>query len=192
MLCLKDLKVKLPAHNWAKSIYAESNLSLQLCVWWSLCFMFWVLCVFVHLVAQSCQTLWNPMEDSPPGSSVHGDSPGKNTRVGCHVLLQGIFPTQEANPGFPHSRQILYHLSHQGIPRILEWVAYPFSRASSRPRNWTKISCVPDRFFISWATLEIFFFFLNVWVKTLAYTLNCLGKLWFFFKYVEIKFKLQV
>ena len=138
MLCLKDLKVKLPAHNWAKSIYAESDLSLQLCVWWSLYFMFWVLCVCVHLVAQSCQTLCNPMEDSPPGSSVHGDSPGKNTRVGCHVLLQGIFPTQEANPGFPHCRQILYHLSHQGIPRILEWVAYPFSRASSRPRYWTR------------------------------------------------------
>ena len=49
-------------------------------------------------------------------SSVLGDSPGKNTGVGCHALLQGIFPTQESNPGLPHCRQILYHLSHQGSP----------------------------------------------------------------------------
>ena len=62
------------------------------------------------------------------------DCPGKNTGVGCHSLLQGIFPTQESNPGLPHCRWILYHLSHQGSPRILEWVAIPFSRGSSRPR----------------------------------------------------------
>ena len=48
----------------------------------------------VRLVAQSCLTLCNPMDCSPPGSSVHGDSPGKNIGVGCHALLQGIFPTQ--------------------------------------------------------------------------------------------------
>ena len=80
------------------------------------------------LVAQSCLTLCNPLDCSPPGSSVHGDSPGKNTGVGCHALLQGIFPTHGLNPGLPHCRQILYCLSHQGIPKILEWVAYPFSR----------------------------------------------------------------
>ena len=38
------------------------------------------------------------MDCSLPGSSVHGDSPGKNTGVGCHALLQGIFPTQGLNP----------------------------------------------------------------------------------------------
>ena len=43
------------------------------------------------------------------------DSPGKSTGVGCHFLLQGIFPTQESNPGLPHCRQTLYHLSHQGL-----------------------------------------------------------------------------
>ena len=53
---------------------------------------------------------------SPPGSSVHRDSPGRNTEVGCHALLQGIFPTQGLNPCLPHCRQILYHLSHQGSP----------------------------------------------------------------------------
>ena len=64
------------------------------------------------------------MDCSPPGSSVHGDSPGKNTGMGCHALLQGIFPTQGSNPGLPHCRWIPYHLSHQGSPRILKWVPY--------------------------------------------------------------------
>ena len=77
------------------------------------------------------------MDHSPPGSSVHGDSPGKNTGVGCHALLQGIFPIQGLNPVLPHCRRILYRLSHQGSPWMLQWVAYPFSRGSSRPRNRT-------------------------------------------------------
>ena len=56
------------------------------------------------------------MDCSPSGSSVHRDSPGKNTGVGCHALLQGIFPTQGSNPGLLHCRQICYRLSHQGSP----------------------------------------------------------------------------
>ena len=46
------------------------------------------------------------------------DSPGKNTGVGCHSLLQGIFLAQGSNLGFSHFRQILYHLSHQGSPKV--------------------------------------------------------------------------
>ena len=42
-------------------------------------------------------------------------SPGKNTGVGCHALLQGIFPAQGSNSGLPHCRGILYHLSHQEV-----------------------------------------------------------------------------
>ena len=53
------------------------------------------------------------MDCSPRGSSDHGDSPGKNHGVGCHSLLQGIFPIQELNLAVLHSRQILYCLSHQ-------------------------------------------------------------------------------
>ena len=64
--------------------------------------------IFVHpcsvlcLVIQLCQTLCDPMHWSPPDSSVHGDSPGKNTRMGCHALLQGVFPAQGLNPDVPH------------------------------------------------------------------------------------------
>ena len=59
------------------------------------------------------------------------DSPSKNTGVGSLSLLRGIVPTQGSNPHLLHCRQTLYHLSHQGSPRILEWVAIPFSRGPS-------------------------------------------------------------
>ena len=63
-------------------------------------------------VAQSCPTLCDSME---PTRLLHPwDFPGKSTGVGCHFLLQGIFPTQGSNPGLPHCRQTLYCLSHQG------------------------------------------------------------------------------
>ena len=108
----------------------------------------------LFLVTQLCLTVCDPMDCSPPDSSVHGDSPGKNTGVGCPALLQGIFPTQGSNQGLPHCRQILYHLSHQGSPRIPEWVACPSSRGSSQPRDRTRASCIAGKFFTSWATRE--------------------------------------
>ena len=77
------------------------------------------------LVAQSCPFLYDPKDGSLPGSSVPGDSPGKNTGVGCHAPLQEISPNQGSNPSLPYYRWVLYHPSHQGSPRILEWVAIP-------------------------------------------------------------------
>ena len=102
------------------------------------------------LVAQLCPTLCNPIDNSLPGSSVHKNYPGKNTGVDCHPLLQGIFPIQGANPSLQHCRLILYRLSHQGRPGILTWVAYPFFRGSSQPRNWTGVFCLAGGFFTSW------------------------------------------
>ena len=106
------------------------------------------------LAIRSCSTLCDPVDCSPPISSVHGDSPGKNVGMGCDAILQGIFPTQGSNPGHPHCRQTLYHLSHQRSPRILEQVVYRFSKGTSWPRNWTGVSCIAGRFFTSWATRE--------------------------------------
>ena len=79
-------------------------------------------------VAQLWLTLCKPM-DCP------WNSLGKNTGVGSLSLLQGIFPTKKSNLGLLHCRQILYQLSYKGSPRIMAWVAYPFSRGSSRPGN---------------------------------------------------------
>ena len=64
-------------------------------------------------VAQSCLTLCDPMDF--PWNSL-----GQNTGVGSLSVLQGIFPTQESNPGLPYCKWILYQLSHQGSPRVLE------------------------------------------------------------------------
>ena len=80
--------------------------------------------------------------------------PGQNTGVCSLSLLQGIFPTQGSNLGLPHCRQILYQLSHKGSPRIMEWVAYPFSKGSSRPRNGTGVSCIAGGFFTNSAIRE--------------------------------------
>ena len=68
----------------------------------------------VQVVTQPCPTLCHPMDCSLPGSSVHGDSPGKNTGVDCHFLLKGIFPPQGSNPGLPRCGWILYCLSQWG------------------------------------------------------------------------------
>ena len=90
----------------------------------------------------------------PHGLYSPWDSPRQNTGVGSCSLLQGIFPTQGSNPGLPHCGQILYQLSHKRSPKILEWVAYPFSRGSSQTRDWTGVSCIADEFFTNWAIRE--------------------------------------
>ena len=81
-----------------------------------LCFNLSISHLEVVLCAQppSHVGLCNPMHCSLPGFSVLSDSPGKNTGVGSHILLQGISPTQGSNPDLPHCRWILYCLSHQG------------------------------------------------------------------------------
>ena len=90
----------------------------------------------------------------PHGLYSPWNSLGQNTGVGRLSLLQGIFPTQGLNPGLLHCRQILYQLRHKGSPRILEKLAYSFSRRSSGLRNQTGVSCIAGGFFTNWATRE--------------------------------------
>ena len=90
----------------------------------------------------------------PHGLYSPWNSPGQNTGLGSLSLLQGIFPTQGSNPSLPYCGRILYQLSHKRSPRIPEWVAYPFSRRSSWPRNQTRVSCIAGGFFTKWATRE--------------------------------------
>ena len=102
-----------------------------------------LMCVVLCLVAQLCLILCDPMDYcSPRGSSVHGDSLGKNIWSGLPCPPPENSPTQGLDPGLPHCRQILYQLSHQESPRILEWVAYSFSRGYSQPRYQTGASCI--------------------------------------------------
>ena len=105
------------------------------------------------LVTQSCPTLCDPIDYSPLGSSVHGDSPGKNTGVGCHALLQGIFPAQGSNPDLPHCRRILYRLSHQGS----------LPNGTSRSNKMVFIKEIHPTFGISQITtkrMSLFFYFI--------------------------------
>ena len=91
-----------------------------------------VYCSIFHL-SESGSLSVVPDSLRPHGLHSPWNSPGQNTGVGCHALLQGIFPTQGSSPGLPHCGWILYQLSHRGSPKILKWVAYPFSSGSSQP-----------------------------------------------------------
>ena len=77
-----------------------------------------------------------------------GNPPGQDTGVGCHALLQGIFPTQGLNPGLPHCRQILYFLSYPGSPvegqisfQIRAFVFFRKVRRSGTARLHGRSSC---------------------------------------------------
>ena len=110
----------------------------------------------VCLVAQSCPTLCNPVDFNLPGSSVNGNSPGQNTGVGCHSLLQEIVPTQGLNLGFPQCRQILYHLSHQGN-LIIGYATY-FKRTLKKKKYHMLIEFYHDKKHLHFKNVEMWFF----------------------------------
>ena len=80
-------------------------------------------------VTQSCPTLWDPMDRSP------WNSPGQNTGVGSHSLLQGIFPTQRSNAVLPHCRQILSQMSHKKSTREVKAIVFPVVKYGCE--SWT-------------------------------------------------------
>ena len=132
-----------------KVIHIHSELNNRIGVGKSVCLS---ILTRLCLVTQSRPTLSNPMDYSLPGFSVHGFLQ-EEYWSGLPCTPPGDLPNPRSNSGLLHCRQILYCLSHQGSPQILEWVAYPFSRASSQPRNQTGVSCNAGRlFFTSWAT----------------------------------------
>ena len=135
------------------------------------------------LPSESCSVMSNSLQ--PHGVYSPWNSPGQNTGVGSLSLFQGIFPTQGSNPGLMHCRWILYQLSHKGSPRKLEWVVYPFSRGSFRPRNRTRVSCIAGRFFTNWVIGEALAFcpktqqihserllFPDIWTPTFGHVQN--------------------
>ena len=102
-------------------------------------------------IGQLCRTLCDPIDDT-----VYGFLQARILEwVAFLFLLQEIFPTQGSNPSLLHCRQILYQLSHKGSPRILKWVAYPFSKGTFQPRNQTRVSWIAGRFSTKWAIREV-------------------------------------
>ena len=108
---LYKVSIKLPPKNHAKIHYGTVLIFLYMIQY----FQKWKWLSRVWLFANP----WTIQEWNPPG---------QNTGLGCLSLLQGVLPTQGSNPGLPHCRCILYH---KVSPRILDRVAYPFSRGSS-------------------------------------------------------------
>ena len=123
--------------------------------------------------AQSCLTLCDPTD-----YTVHSilqawimewvpfPSPGELPNPGIKPRSPALQADSLPNPSPPHCRRILYQLSHKGSPGILEWVAYPFSRGSSQPRNQIRVSCIADGFFTSWAIREAH---MNLGLNSLPY-----------------------
>jgi len=70
--------------------------------------------VFVS-VTQLCLALCNPMDCSPPGSSIHGTLQARILQWVAIPFSKGIFPIQGSNPDLLHHKQILYHLSHREV-----------------------------------------------------------------------------
>ena len=119
------------------------------------------------------------MDCSLPRLFCPWDYPGKNTGVGCYFLLQGIFLTQESNmlkiktlvkllSEVAQSCPTLCDPMDYSLPgssiygifqaRLLVWVAISFSRRSSRPRDWTRVSHIVGRCFTVWATREVMWY----------------------------------
>ena len=103
-------------------------------------------------------SLW-PHGYSPPGSSVHGNFPVKNTRMGCHALLQGIFPTQGSNPGLTHCRWIIYHLRHQWSPYLRTQ-----NNLEGINMNIRNIILLPQKLFSSVQSLSRVQLFVTPWI----------------------------
>ena len=105
-----------------------------------------------NLWSESCSVVSDSLQ--PHGLYSPWNFPGQNTEVGSLSLLQETDWTQGSNPSLLHCRRILYQLSHKGSPKILEWVAYPFSNKSSQPRKWIRVSCIASGFFTNCAIRE--------------------------------------
>ena len=108
-------------------------------------------CAVLCLVIQLCITLCDPMDCSPPGSSIHGDSEYWNV-LPCSP--SGDLPNSGTEPRSPTLQVDSLPSEPLGKPQILEWVAYPFSRGTFWPRNWTRVSCIANGFFTSRTTRE--------------------------------------
>ena len=106
--------VRLFATPWTIACQAPLSMGFfqaRILEWVSTSFSIIHLCAALCLVSQSCPTHCDPMDHSPPSSSVHGDSPRQEYGVGCHALSQRIFPTQES---LPPDRESAYNVRVTG------------------------------------------------------------------------------
>ena len=146
--------------NVTKIPFLTKSLSLLISVAWRRSLMLLLfqqqcvcVCVCVCSVGQLCPTSCNPVDCNPPRSSIYGIFKGKNTWVGCHFLLQGIFPTQGSNPNLLHWQADSLSLSQPGKPAsnsdllVKDFFAQhhsPSEKCKSKPQ-WGTISRQSNR-----------------------------------------------
>ena len=115
------------------------------------------------LVTQWCLTLCNPVDCSQPGSSIHGDSPGKNTGVVSMPSSRGSSQPRDQTQVSRIADGFCTNWDTRDAQEHWSWVAYHFSRGSSQPRYPTK--CSAGGFFTSWATREAQLSMINTQLK---------------------------
>ena len=152
-----------------------------------------MICFHCCLVAQLCLTLCDPMDSSPPDSFCPWDFPGKNTGMGCHFLLQGIFPIQGLNLSLLLGRQILFHWdTWEDINDIIWYMSLSFlftslSMIISRSIHVTANGIISFFFFFSsgWVIFcciygpHIFYPVICWWTFRLLPCLGCCEKCWY-------------
>ena len=114
--------------------------------------------VLSHSVVSNFVTPWTV---SCQALLVCGDSPGKNTGVGCRALLQGILPTQGSNPGFPHYRQILYN--HQGSGHLLNHQRSGHLPGSQIKQTYCYDLCTCSFFYLEHSSLDCYILISSVY-----------------------------
>ena len=106
------------------------------------------------LVAQLCPALCDPMDCSPPGSSIHGIFQARILEWVAILFSRGSSQPRDQAQISRFAGRFFTIWATRETPRTLEWVAVPFSRESSQPRDRTQVSCIAGRFFTRWATRE--------------------------------------
>ena len=125
-----DFDLHFPDDYWHRASFHVPANQLSVCLWEKACA---VICAVLCLVTQSCPTLATPWTVARQAPLSMGEFSRQEYWIGLSCPPPGDLPNPGIEPRSLHCKQILYHLSHQGSPRILEWVAYPFSMGSSWP-----------------------------------------------------------
>ena len=135
------------------------------------------------LVIQSCLTLCDSMDCSPLGFSVHGDSSGKDTRVHCHALLQGVFPKPGTEPRSPAFQADSLSPEPPGKPLMwyIIWQMYyctPFEKPLTKVTSCSKIASMEGQsvnIFMTLGLKQVLFFFFSE-IRTHCFPINYIWK----------------
>ena len=135
-------------------IYIFIYVSCSVCIFICMYIYMYIYSVVKISVTQSCPTLCNTMDYSPPGSSVHGILQARILEWVAILFSRKCSQLRESNLDLQHCMQILHHLSHQGRSKNTGVGRHSLSKRSSWPRGQTQDFSIAGRFFTIWTTRE--------------------------------------